>query len=96
MGDNIIVVEVFISNSVHDSQSLPLDMHAQLILMSSLSVSRVIGMRQDIPEKFWTDWLKADEEQRIKLIQKTMIARELAEHAALRFAQSKIKKTFIT
>jgi len=52
-------------------------------------------MKQDIPEKFWTDWLNADEEQRIKLVQKTMIARELAEYAALRFAKSRIKKTFI-
>jgi hypothetical protein len=55
----------------------------------------VVSMKRDIPEKFWNDWLKADEDERIKLVQKTMIARELAEHLALKFSKTKMQRKFI-
>jgi hypothetical protein len=52
-------------------------------------------MKRDIPEKFWNDWLKADEDGRIRLVQKTMIARELAEHLALKLSKTKMQRKFI-
>lgn len=54
------------------------------------------------PEQFWTDWLAADEENRLKMVEKTMIARELAERLLSILAvaskdgkKSKISKKFI-
>ncbi|MCX6709951.1 MAG: hypothetical protein NTV63_03315 [Candidatus Woesearchaeota archaeon] len=53
----------------------------------------------DLCEKFWNDWLKADSEKRINMVQKTLIARELSDYLLLRLAnakdRSKIKKSFI-
>ena len=46
---------------------------------------------EDVPSKFWNDWLDSDEDERIKLIQKTMIARESAEYLLLRLNQNKVK-----
>ncbi len=40
------------------------------------------SLEQDIPTKFWNKWLDSDEEKRIKLVKKTLIARNLAEHLA--------------
>jgi hypothetical protein len=53
----------------------------------------------DLCEKFWNDWLKSDSEKRIKMVQKTLIARELSDYLLLRLADSKdsskIKKSFV-
>jgi hypothetical protein len=53
----------------------------------------------DLCEKFWNDWLKSDSEKRIKMVQKTLIARELSDYLLLRLAdakdKSKIKKSFV-
>jgi hypothetical protein len=52
-------------------------------------------MKRDIPEKFWNDWLNAGEDERIRLVQKTMIAKELAEHLVLKFVKAKMQRKFI-
>jgi predicted nucleic acid-binding protein len=52
-------------------------------------------MKKNIAEKFWNEWLEANEDGRIKLVQNTMIARELAEHLTLKMAKAKIQKRFI-
>jgi hypothetical protein len=52
-------------------------------------------MKRDVPEKFWNDWLNAGDDERIRLVQRTMIGRELAEHLALKLAKAKIQRKFI-
>jgi hypothetical protein len=52
-------------------------------------------MKRDIPKKFWNDWLNAGEDERIRLVQKTMIARELAEHLALKLVKTKMQRKLI-
>jgi hypothetical protein len=56
----------------------------------------VIFMKRDVPEKFWNDWLNAGEDKRVKLVQKTMIGKELAEHLALKLAKAKMQRKFIS
>lgn len=51
--------------------------------------------KEEIPVKFWNDWLDSDEEKRIKLVQATMVARESAEYLLLRLKKSKVDKKFI-
>jgi hypothetical protein len=41
-------------------------------------------METDTPARFWNRWLKADTEQRIKMVKKTLIARELAEYMLIK------------
>ena len=52
-------------------------------------------MKRDIPEKFWNDWLNAGEDECIRIVQRTMIARELAEHLALKLAKAKVQRKLI-
>ncbi|MFH1916786.1 MAG: hypothetical protein ABIJ21_05970 [Nanoarchaeota archaeon] len=61
-----------------------------------------IKLEKHSPEQFWTDWLAADEETRLKMVEKTMIARELAERLTSILStplkngkQFKINKRFI-
>ena len=49
----------------------------------------------DIVTKFWNDWLDADEEKRIQIVKKTLIARELTERLRLITKGSKLKKSHI-
>ena len=53
-------------------------------------------MRQtkDLSVVFWNDWLKADEDKRVKLVSQTMIARDLAEHMMHKLGRTKIKKSY--
>jgi len=55
----------------------------------------MVFMKRDIPKKFWNDWLNSGEDERIRLVQKTMIARELAEHLALKLVKTKIQRKLI-
>jgi len=57
--------------------------------------AEVISVKKNTPEKFWNNWLKADEDERIRLVQKTMIARDLTEHLALKFSKTKMQNKFI-
>jgi len=46
------------------------------------------------PENFWKKWLKADDEQQIRMVSRTFVARELAEHTRLKFKGVKVKESF--
>lgn len=52
-------------------------------------------MKKDILENFWIEWLEANEDERIRLVQKTMIAKELSEHLTLKLAKAKVQNKFI-
>jgi hypothetical protein len=47
------------------------------------------------PEKFWSQWINSDEEDRIKLLQQTMLVKELNEYLKIKFKKTKISKKFI-
>jgi len=47
------------------------------------------------PKRFWSQWITSDEEDRIKLLQQTMLVKELNEHLIIKFKKTKISKKFI-
>ncbi|MBU1201585.1 MAG: hypothetical protein KJ583_06760 [Nanoarchaeota archaeon] len=49
----------------------------------------------DIPTKFWNEWLDGEEEKRIELLKKTFLVRKLSESLKLKLKNSKTKKRII-
>lgn len=48
----------------------------------------------DMPAKFWIKWLESDELQRIKMLQTTMLVKDLSAYMLIKFKGSKLRKGF--
>jgi hypothetical protein len=51
--------------------------------------------KEDTPTKFWREWLNADELERIELLKKTMIVKELSEYMLIKFKDAKLGKKYV-
>jgi hypothetical protein len=53
-------------------------------------------MNKDVfPTRFWKEWLAADEDKRIKILQRTIVARELMDYRLVLLKNTKISMKFI-